>query len=53
MAHLAVFDDKAICRQKVKVKNSTELEIFVNFMVCDKPRCLPPKEEKFIINIIK
>ena len=53
MAHISVFDDYALFRQKVKVKKSTELEIFVNFMVCDKTRCLPPKEEKFTIKLEK
>ncbi|MFM7667858.1 MAG: protein-disulfide reductase DsbD domain-containing protein [Bacteroidota bacterium] len=53
MAHIAVFDDYAVFRQKVKLKKTTELEISINFMVCDKTRCLPPKEEKFIIKLEK
>lgn len=53
MAHISVFDDYALFRQKVKFKKSTDLEISVTYMVCDKTRCLPPKEEKFTIKLEK
>jgi len=53
MANIAVFDNNAIFRQKIKLKKSTEIEISVTYMVCDKTRCLPPKEEKFTIKLEK
>ena len=53
MAHINVFDDYAILKQKVKVKKNTELEISITYMVCDKTKCLPPKEEKITIKIEK
>jgi hypothetical protein len=53
MAHISVFDDYAIFKQKVKLKNNTELVVSITYMVCDKTRCLPPKEEKIIIKLEK
>jgi thiol:disulfide interchange protein DsbD len=53
MAHISVFDNYAVFRQKVKLKKTTELEISITYMVCDKTRCLPPKEEKFTIKLEK
>jgi thiol:disulfide interchange protein DsbD len=53
MAHISVFDDYANFKQKVKVKKNTELEISITYMVCDKTKCLPPKEEKITIKIEK
>lgn len=53
MAHISVFDDYALFRQKVKLKKNADLEISVTYMVCDKTRCLPPKEEKFTIKLEK
>jgi len=53
MAHIAVFDNEAVFKQKIKLKKSTEIEISVTFMVCDKTRCLPPKEEKIKLKIDK
>ena len=53
MAHISVFDENAVFRQKVKLKKSTELEISITYMVCDKTRCLPPKEEKLSIKLEK
>jgi hypothetical protein len=52
-AHISVFDDYAIFKQKVKLKKKSELEITITFMVCDKMRCLPPKEEKLSIKLEK
>lgn len=49
MAHIGVFDDFALFRQKIKLKKSTEIEILITYMVCDKTRCLPPKET--VINL--
>jgi thiol:disulfide interchange protein DsbD len=53
MAHISVFDENAVFRQKVKLKKSTDLEISITYMVCDKTRCLPPKEEKLSIKLEK
>ena len=53
MAHIAVFDNEAVFKQKIKLKKSTEIEISVTYMVCDKTRCLPPKEEKIKLKIDK
>lgn len=52
-AHLAVFDEKAIFRQKTKVKQNTELKVTVTYMVCDDKRCLPPKDEIITVKIEK
>jgi len=52
-AHLSVFDDKAVFRQKIKVKKNTDLKIVITFMVCDNTRCLPPTDETIIIKIEK
>ena len=53
MAHLSVFDDKAIFRQKIKVKKSTDLKLVITYMVCDDSRCLPPTDETLTIKIEK
>jgi thiol:disulfide interchange protein DsbD len=50
---LAVFDDKAVFRQKIKVKKNTDVKIVITFMVCDNTRCLPPTDETIIIKIEK
>ncbi len=52
-AHLAVFDDKALFRQKVKVKQTNDFVFTVTYMVCDNTRCLPPKDETITIKIEK
>lgn len=52
-AHLAVFDEKAIFRQKIKVKQNTDLKVTVTYMVCDDKRCLPPKDEIITVKIEK
>ncbi len=53
MAHLSVFDDKAIFRQKIKVKKSTDVKLVITYMVCDDSRCLPPTDETITIKIEK
>ncbi len=53
MAHLAVFDEKAVFKQKVKVKKSSEVKITITYMVCDNTRCLPPTDEIVTIKIDK
>jgi thiol:disulfide interchange protein DsbD len=53
MAHISVFDDFARFRQKIKLKKSTEIEISITYMVCDKTRCLPPKETRIKLKIDK
>lgn len=53
MAHLAVFDDKAIFKQKIKVKKNTDLKLIITYMVCDNTRCLPPTDETLTIKIEK
>jgi hypothetical protein len=53
MANLAVFDEKAIFKQKVKVKKSSEVKITITYMVCDDTRCLPPTDEIVTIKIDK
>ena len=53
MAHLSVFDDKAIFKQKIKVKKNTDLKLVITYMVCDDTRCLPPTDETLTIKIEK
>jgi thiol:disulfide interchange protein DsbD len=52
-AHLSVFDDKAIFRQKIRVKKNTDLKVVITYMVCDDTRCLPPTDETLTIKIEK
>lgn len=50
---LTFFADKAVFRQKIKVKSSSDFELkgFVDFMVCDDQKCLPPDYEEFTLKI--
>jgi len=46
------FENKATFKQKVEVLGSkTSLKAFVEFMVCDDTRCLPPTEVDLVFNI--
>lgn len=47
------FDKSVIFTQQVKVKKKTKLEGSVLYMVCNDTMCLPPVEEKFVINLKK
>ncbi|MBU2975090.1 protein-disulfide reductase DsbD family protein [Zobellia sp. B3R18] len=46
------FENTATFKQKIKVeKGVTSITGFVEFMVCDDTRCLPPKEVDLVFNI--
>ncbi|MDO6817999.1 protein-disulfide reductase DsbD [Zobellia sp. 1_MG-2023] len=46
------FENTATFKQKVKVENGlTAIKGFVEFMVCDDTRCLPPTEVDLVFNI--
>ena len=46
---LSYFKDQVSFRQKLKVISATDFEIkaYVNFMVCNEQRCLPPEDVNF------
>ena len=50
---LKYFADQAIFKQKVKLKNSGSFKIsgYVEFMVCDDEKCLPPDQVDFTFKI--
>ncbi|WP_147679027.1 protein-disulfide reductase DsbD family protein [Algibacter pacificus] len=46
------FENKAAFKQKIKVSEPVEsIQAFVEFMVCDDARCLPPTEVDLTFNI--
>ncbi|WP_227806514.1 protein-disulfide reductase DsbD domain-containing protein, partial [Algibacter lectus] len=48
------FEESALFKQKVKIeKGLTSINGFVEFMVCDDTRCLPPTEIDLVFNISK
>lgn len=48
------FEKSATFKQKVEVKeNTSTINAFVEFMVCDDARCLPPTEVELVFNIPK
>jgi thiol:disulfide interchange protein DsbD len=48
------FEKSATFKQKVEVKeNTSTIKAFVEFMVCDDARCLPPTEVELVFNIPK
>ena len=48
------FENKAVFRQKVIVKDGLEaIQGFVEFMVCDDSKCLPPTEVDLVFNLNK
>jgi thiol:disulfide interchange protein len=50
---LMYFSNKAIFKQKVKVKGGNEFPVsgYIEFMVCDDERCLPPEEIEFSLQL--
>lgn len=50
---LKYFADQAIFKQKVKLKNTGSFKIsgYVEFMVCDDEKCLPPDQVDFTFEI--
>lgn len=47
------FINKAIFKQRIKVKNKTAFEIRgnVQFMVCNDTKCLPPKQAELLFKV--
>ncbi len=46
------FENKAVFNQKIKIlENSSTISGFVEFMVCDDKRCLPPTEVNFTFKL--
>ncbi|APY11342.1 thiol:disulfide interchange protein [Seonamhaeicola sp. S2-3] len=46
------FENEAVFKQKIKVSEPVEnIQTFVEFMVCDDTRCLPPTEVDLTFNI--
>jgi thiol:disulfide interchange protein len=50
---LKYFSNQAVFRQKIKVKSEKDFTIsgFLEFMVCDDEKCLPPDERDFAFKI--
>lgn len=50
---LKYFSDKAIFRQKIKVKSEKDFTVtgMLEFMVCDDVKCLPPDERDFSFTV--
>jgi len=46
-----LFENSCLSCQKIRLKNLYKLNGSVNYMVCDKSRCLPPIEVPFTIII--
>lgn len=52
-AELSYFEKEVTFAQKIKTKNNTTVEGTLTFMVCNETMCLPPKDQKFSIQIEK
>ena len=48
------FENNAVFKQKIEILGDTKtINGFVEFMVCDDTRCLPPTEEDLVFNLSK
>lgn len=47
------FENQVTFKQAVKVKKKTSIQGTVVYMVCNDATCLPPVEEKIVINLKK
>ena len=47
------FETKASFKQRIRLKGEVPFQVtgYVEFMVCDDTRCLPPTEEKLVFNV--
>ena len=47
------FETKASFKQRIRLKGEVPFQVtgYVEFMVCDDSRCLPPTEEKLVFNV--
>ena len=50
-ATLDFFKEKAMFHQEIIAKNSTDLEVIITYMVCNDVMCLPPVDQKFVVQI--
>lgn len=50
-ATLDFFKEKATFLQEIVVKSSTQLEVIITYMVCNDVMCMPPVDQKFVIEI--
>lgn len=50
---LSFFADQVSFTQKIKVKNSGDVNLTVTFMACNDEMCLPPEDKLFTISIEK
>jgi thiol:disulfide interchange protein len=47
---LKSFEHEAVFVQKIKVKNATKLQMYVEFMSCDDKQCLAPQEIDYLFD---
>lgn len=50
-ADLKYFDNEVVFVQKIKIKGATTLKGSINYMMCNKEKCLPPVDAEFNINL--
>lgn len=50
-ATLDFFKEKVTFLQKAEAKNTVEQEIIITYMVCNDVMCLPPVDQKFVVEI--
>lgn len=50
-ATLDFFKEKVTFQQKAEAKNTVEQEIIITYMVCNDVMCLPPVDQKFVVEI--
>ncbi len=50
---LKFFDNEATFKQRIKINNLKKFEVkgYLNFMVCDESRCLPPEDVDFTFQL--
>lgn len=50
-ATLDFFKEKVTFSQKAEAKETSEQEIIITYMVCNETMCLPPVDQKFVVEI--
>lgn len=48
---LSFFEKKASFEQKISIKDATQINATVTFMVCNDTMCLPPEDKLFTISL--
>ncbi len=52
-AVIAFFNDNVVFLQEIELKENTNLDVVINFMVCNETMCLPPIDKNFKIELKK